>query len=143
MAKVIDHVNAALQLLGLSSVIRPATPGMIDLGVEIYNDVIARWVEDGIEVGVVQSQVAGDESQVYPWAAQALQYSMAMMIAPRAQVDVSQAILSGHVELMHVMRERARLSSVVPEGRAQYDPRLPVGSGNSRGGRFSRRFYGK
>ena len=140
MAKAIDHINAALQLLGVSSAIRPAPPQMIATALSVYNDMIARWVEDGIEVGAIQVTAPGEETQNYQWAASSIQYSLAVEVAPRAQVDVPSAVLAGQVRLYAEMRERARLGEVIP-GRAKVDPRLPVGSGNSRGGRYSRRFY--
>jgi hypothetical protein len=86
--------------------------------------------------------VPGEESQNYQWTSPALQYSLAIEIAPRAQVDIPQAVVVRQTELYSEMKSRIRLAEVAP-GSVRPDGRLPVGSGNTRGVKNTRRFYGR
>jgi hypothetical protein len=138
--KIIDHINAALELAGVSSPIRTPAPETLLTALTLYNDMIARWVEDGVEIGAIQSSVPGDESQAFPWAVSAIEYSLALEVCPRMQVDVPAAVLARQIDLYQKMATRARLQEIDP-CQAQYDSRLAVGAGNSRGRKFARRFY--
>jgi hypothetical protein len=138
---VSDHIRAALQLIGAASAIKPASPEVNSAALDKYNSLVARWVEDGIEVGAVQTDVPGNESQVYSWARDALEYSLAIDIAAPLQVVPSPVVVNRHSELLYTMTRRARLSAVDPT-RSKSDERLPLGSGNVRGVKNARRFTG-
>ena len=142
MAETVEHhIKRALQLIGATSPIRPAPAETIQTALSVYNDMIARWFSEGIDVGAAQTETVGDDAQNDQWASPAIQYSLAIEVAPLLQIEASPGVIARASTLFVEMRSRVRLKEVDPS-RVEPDGRLPYGSGNTRGRRYGRRFYG-
>lgn len=135
-----EHINRAGFLVGLHSTVKPMSPALRDECLRTYNDMVAEWVNDGLELWFVQADVEGDEVYNDDWSSPAIQYNLAVRIAPLGQVEPPPRIIVEANRLYHAARQRVRLAKVTP-GRVTYPGRLPVGSGVTQGARWRRRFY--
>lgn len=140
MPTAIEHINRALYLIGASSPIKPSSPETIEIARQTLNDMAYRWADQGIEVGLLEADMPGEEVQSYEWASPAIQYSLALELADILQVEAPPSVSLRQVQFFEEMRRRVRLCAVVPR-RVQMDGRLPRGTGNDRGRRYGRRFY--
>lgn len=132
MASTISHVTAALELIGASSPIKPASPEIIARVKDALNQMIASWVNKGIEVGVIQNSTPGNEANEDDWAALAIRYNLAVLAGPICRVDVPPVVAMKAVELYEEMRSATRLTRVAPVS-LQRSGRFPRGAGNGRG----------
>jgi hypothetical protein len=141
MPTAIEHMRAGLGLIGQDSIIMPAPPDILARCRVVLNSMIARWVNNGIEIEVIPAPVPGDEVYNDDWATPAIQYNLAVMMAPECRVACPPEVTKMAGDLYAEMLERTRLLRVSPN-RSVPDGRLPVGSGNDRGGAYITRFYG-
>lgn len=132
MSSTVAHVTAALELIGASSPIKPASPEIIARVKDALNQMIASWVNKGIEVGVIQNTTPGNEANEDDWAALAIRYNLAVLAGPICRIDVPPAVTLKAMELYEEMRSATRLTRVSPAS-LQCTGRFPRGSGNGRG----------
>ena len=141
MPTAIQHIKGALGIIGQESNIMPAPPEMYQRGLSVLNSMIARWINNGIEIEIIPADIPGNEVYNDEWATPAIQYNLAVMMCPECNITVTPDVLALARSLYAEVVERTRLYKTLPQ-RSIPDGRLPIGSGNDRGVLNAPRFYG-
>ena len=143
MPTAIEHVKAALSIIGQNSPILPAPPDMLQRGLSVFNTMIARWVTvHGMEFEVQRADVPGDEVYNDEWATPMIQYNLGVLMCPECNITATPDVVQLADNLLREGVEYTRLLRCTP-GRSMVDTRLPIGSGNDRGVLRAPRFYGR
>lgn len=126
-------IERALQKIGAHSVVSPASPESIDLGLENLNSMMEFWLSKGIDIGATPLKVAGDELNEPPDAKNAIISNLAIYLASdfdNGKDIVTQALIStAYSDFFHVKSFYQRLA--IPNKGVSSS--LPVGEGNMRG----------
>jgi len=132
-------IKRALQKIGANSVVAPADPESITLGLETLNSMLEMWLSDGIEIGFTPLEVPGDELNEPIDTRNGIICNLAIWLAPdfdNGKNVVSQSLSSAAKRSKgRIKANYQRLS--IPE--KVVSSTLPVGSGNTRG--FQRRTF--
>lgn len=136
------HITRALYLLGASSPIKPASPEIKSECLKSFNDMVERWGREGNEIYLTRADVLGDEVNNDEWANAAIQYCLAVEIAPICRVPVPPDVMARQKELMRDLVATSRMEALVPNDCAK-DSRMPLGSGVVRGRVDVTRFEGE
>lgn len=134
-----DIIQRALQQIGVFSVVSPATPDTIILGMERLNSMLELWLSDNIQLGYTPLEVPGDELNEPADATSAIIDNLAVFVAPA--FDNGKGIVSatlirvadrGFNKVKNLYQRLTIPDKVVSST-------LPVGAGNQRG--FSQRAF--
>lgn len=126
-------INRALQMIGVRSVVSPATPEDIQLGLELLNGMMEEWLSRNINISVVPLKVAGDDLFEPGDTTNPIIYNLAIQMAPafdNGQVVVSPNLATNARQGMFTVQALYRIIPEVPKG---VSGTLPVGAGNTRG----------
>jgi hypothetical protein len=92
MATVERMLRRALRLIRVLDANEPAASFDTATAIEILNDMMARWEEDGVSVGWVEVDEVSDTVPAPNSAIRAIQYNWAVELAPEYEVEVPQVV---------------------------------------------------
>lgn len=135
-------IKRALQMIGAHSVLSPAAPGDIVLGMEKLNSMLELWLSRNIDLNVTPLEVPGDDLDEPTDTNNGIVSNLAIYLSPffdNGQVVVSQALkITADRDFLTIKNIYQQL--VIPK--KGVSSTLPRGAGNTRG-TFRRTFVGK
>ena len=135
-------IKRALQMIGAHSVISPAAPGDIVLGMEKLNSMLELWLSRGIILNTNPLQVPGDELGEPTDVRNGIISNLAIYLSPdfdNGQVVVSAALkITADRDFLEIKKLYQQL--VIPN--KTVSSTLPLGAGNTRGS-WRPTFFGK
>lgn len=126
-------INRALQMIGIRSVVSPATPEDIELGLELLNSMMEIWLSRRVDLGVMPLEVAADDLNEPGDTRNAIIFNLAIECAPafdNGQAVVTPDLIRKARQSMFAVQALYRKVPQIPKG---VSSTLPVGSGNTRG----------
>ena len=128
-----DVIKRALQSIGAHSIISPASPSSIVLGMEKLNSMLEMWLSQGIAIGFTPLGVPGDELNEPPDTKNGIISNLALELAPdfdNGKVVVSRELSrNARVNLTNIKN----LYQKVTVPKKVVSSTLPKGAGNRRG----------
>lgn len=135
-------IKRALQQIGAHSILAPASPQSITLGMEKLNSMLEMWLSKGIAIGFTPMNVPGSQLNEPADTRQGIIDNLAIKLAPdfdNGKVVVSQDLRTnarvGFNDIKNLYQKFTIPKKVVSST-------LPVGAGNSRGNN-RRTFFAK
>jgi len=126
-------IERALQLIGANSVVAPATPDSIVLGMENLNSMLEMWLSDNIELGYTPLEAPGDELNEPIDSRNGIISNLSLFIAPAfdngKQIVSPSLTRSANRDFNKIKALYQRLT--IPD--KVVSSTLPVGQGNQRG----------
>ena len=127
-----DLIQRALQTIGAHSIVSPADPDSIIVGMERLNSMLEMWLSFGIDIGFTPLEVPGDELNEPPDTRNGIIANLALQLAPtfdNGKVIVSPVLQRdaklGYHNIKNIYQRLTIPKKVVSST-------LPVGAGNSR-----------
>lgn len=126
-------IERALEAIGAHSIVSPASPNSIVLGMEKLNSMLEMWLTLGITIGFTPLEVPGDELNEPNDTKNGIIDNLAVELAPNfdnGKVVVSPALRQNAIRNFNHIKNLYQ-SVTVPT--KVVSSTLPVGAGNSRG----------
>lgn len=128
-----EIITRALQKIGAHSIVQPASPDSITLGMENLNSMLEMWLSQGIEIGFTPLKVPGDQLNEPRDTRNGITNNLAMYLGPdfnNGKVVISPELArNAKVDFINIKNLYQRVT--VPK--KVVSSTLPVGAGNSRG----------
>lgn len=125
-------ITEALQKIGAHSVVSPAAPESILMGMGELYSMMELWQDQGIKLGVTPLEVPGDNLNEPPSARSAIVSNLAIMLAPSfdngrniVSADLKAAATRGYNDIKVLYQE----TTIPNKG---FSSTLPLGAGNAR-----------
>ena len=132
-------VQLALSLIGAHSPIKPAGPESIETGKDMLNSMISRWIDDGINTGMVPLKAVGDELSEPLSLTNTVASNLALELHPLFPASqVSPALRVNANKTYNDMLNKYQ-AITIPE--PQVRETLPVGQGNRDHSFFDKTFF--
>lgn len=135
-------IERALQGIGAHSIVAPASPASIVLGMEKLNSMLEMWLSQNINIGFTPLNVPGDELNEPNDTTNGIISSLSLLLAPFfdngkqiVSAELKRNARVGYVNIKNLYQK----ISVPKKG---VSSTLPVGAGNQRWGN-SRTFFRK
>lgn len=129
-----DIIERALQQIGSHSIVQPASPGSITLGMEKLNSMLEMWLTKGIEIGFTPLDVPGDELNEPNDTRNGIINNLSIELAPdfnNGKVIVTAELLRNARSGFNDIKNIYQRITIPPK---KVSSTLPRGAGNSRGG---------
>jgi len=123
--KIIDR---ALEHIGARSVVSPANPESVQTGKDVLNGMIARWQDDGIDMGCVPLKEPGSELSEPLGARNGIEFNLAIELIPLFPgANVSPMLVASANKTYNEIRRRWRTITIP---KATVRGTYPRGQGN-------------
>lgn len=133
-----DLIEKALMEIGAHSVVSPAPPESINIGLGKLNAMLQQWTSESIAMEVVPLRAAGEQLGEPADATDAIIYNLAIRLAPSFDAPVSpdlRGLAQSTYSTIKALYRKVTIPRLVPTGT------LPKGSGHSKG--YANRTYMK
>ncbi len=125
----------ALQAIGAHSVVSPASPASIELGMENLNSMLELWLDQDIQIGFTPLQAPGDELNEPLSARNIIIFNLAVTLAPNFDNGVAIVTPKLKAAADKGYNDLARLYKKISVPLKIPSSTLPKGQGNQRWGR--------
>lgn len=117
MSKVYDTVARALRLIGVQDARKPVKPEDMQTGIEALNSMCARWEANGTSIGWSAVSNPNDDLPVMDYQRDAIDYCLALQLAPEYLVDPPIAVVAGATRGLSELRRDVAVASLLrPDG---------------------------
>lgn len=105
----------ALSLIQVQDPAQPVSPKKMTTGIKALNRMMARWEADGLSLGWSPVASPSDELPIPEEAEEAVEYNLAVRLAPRYGVTVEPAVIGGaNTFLAALERDQAVATPIRP-----------------------------
>lgn len=133
-------IKDALQNIGAHSIVSPASPEAIDLGMKRLNSMLEMWLTKNIEIGFTPLKVPGDELNETPDTTNGIVSQLSLLLAPDfsngKQVVSAELVRNARIQFNDI--KNLYKTFTIPK--KVVSSTLPLGAGNRRG-RFNDRVF--
>lgn len=137
-------IQDALQEIGAHSVLSPASPESISVGMRVLNSMIEQWASLGIDMGTVPLKNPGDELSEPLGARNGIVKNLAVVMAPKFDNGDNVVSMSLQKEANSGYRFIRRMYQVITIPQKTVSSTMPMGANNSRLRGYNRKtFAGK
>ena len=126
MSTALVRVTNALTLLGSTSPIKKARPEVFNASFDVLVSMLQLWNSQNIGTGITIPSAIGSELAEPSQIQLAIDYNLAVTLAPYLQKTVTLEISAKAKQTMQAMR-----TQFSPRGRTSYKNTLPLGAGNT------------
>jgi hypothetical protein len=143
MTEAVTLVKRSLFLIGAHSLVNPAPPETLNLGVDMLNEMLAEWLEEKVDLGTVEATEQTTDIQEPAGTINGITNNLAVRMGPATRTAVPDDVRLEAVESYERIRKRyeAKDEPYVPD--VTPSRLLPVGQGSSRGALARTFFTGK
>ena len=128
-------INDSLELMGVASSLTPADPGHQSTGFSILKGMIAEWVNDEIDIILVEPYDSTDDIGEENHMTQTIIALLAKRLAPFLQVELEESA----EKLAEIAMDRLLIYAKDPD--IVYPDTLPLGQGNRQYSNYKARPY--
>lgn len=126
MSTALLRVTNALTIIGSHSPIKKARPEVFNLTFDTLVSMLQLWSAQNIGTGITIPDVIGDELDEPPQIHFAIDYNLAVTVAPYLQKKATPEVSAKAAQAMQAMRTQFGIQSSTI-----YPGTLPLGSGNT------------
>lgn len=130
MTQAVTLVKRALFTIGAHSEINPATPEMLQIGVDYLADLLEDWDADGIELGTLTPTNQNTDISEPSGSRHAIIMALAVRMAPVARVELAESVRG---EAQQAFRDLCVKFEKVYLPDREVSPDTASGAGNRRG----------